>query len=609
MAKQRQRAGTWERVADAAGATALAGRILDPARERPLVLVSTPMAADAAGFDLTRLCDELAGVADVVEIETGDTSRVLERLLPPLMQAYGGAARSYPPGLAHDPAPRSSPLRFVRAGEVRAATEQLVADAFAHAAVGMRRAPAAPTTRERRGVVRGVVAGGARAIVELDDGTTATVCEGAGATAGVPLEWMLAAGTPLAGTLTADRTLELAVPVPTSGELAERFPDGDVTLALVVELDAERATLAVHPAHPIEVRAADVSSNPLDRVDLFFERGEVVPARVLHEAGALRLRLSDVDDDETVHPALPLVPGGPPWLVEGRHLRPAEPHDAVPAAAPLPASDPHPAADAVSSPDGHDTAAAPLASAPSPADLAAAPASAPVPSAPEPDRAEARSALRAAQLKVTALEAEVRRLRPEAAERLRIELRAAEQAKQRTLAENGDLVRRLRESEERERAARAARGARREHERRTTPATRRAQWPDDEGWLRHEIACAWVERIDASEKASTQLPDYELGPEFAGSLDALDAAQFAKAMKAAVDVLTGLAARSDGRELHRLRSADAGGSPYRTRDDGAVAWRCAIERNTPSARRLHYWQLPGGGIELARVGLHDDMEA
>ncbi|MGW9630247.1 hypothetical protein ACWGST_06050 [Agromyces sp. NPDC055520] len=90
---------------------------------------------------------------------------------------------------------------------------------------------------------------------------------------------------------------------------------------------------------------------------------------------------------------------------------------------------------------------------------------------------------------------------------------------------------------------------------------------------------------------------------------ALDAGQFRKAMKAAVDVLTSRAERMPGRDAHRLRSADAGGSPDVTRADGAYCMRVAIEQNTPAARRLHYWMLPGGEIELSRVVSHDDMGA
>jgi hypothetical protein len=35
----------------------------------------------------------------------------------------------------------------------------------------------------------------------------------------------------------------------------------------------------------------------------------------------------------------------------------------------------------------------------------------------------------------------------------------------------------------------------------------------------------------------------------------------------------------------------------------------ALQRNTPQARRLHFWRGRGGEIELSRVGLHDDFRS
>jgi hypothetical protein len=32
-----------------------------------------------------------------------------------------------------------------------------------------------------------------------------------------------------------------------------------------------------------------------------------------------------------------------------------------------------------------------------------------------------------------------------------------------------------------------------------------------------------------------------------------------------------------------------------------------LQTNSPAARRLHYWELPGAGIELAKVVYHDDF--
>src|SRR5439155_42297 len=41
--------------------------------------------------------------------------------------------------------------------------------------------------------------------------------------------------------------------------------------------------------------------------------------------------------------------------------------------------------------------------------------------------------------------------------------------------------------------------------------------------------------------------------------------------------------------------------------EGAKAWRCAIQLNSPSARRLHWWALDGGAVEFASAAVHDDM--
>lgn len=73
------------------------------------------------------------------------------------------------------------------------------------------------------------------------------------------------------------------------------------------------------------------------------------------------------------------------------------------------------------------------------------------------------------------------------------------------------------------------------------------------------------------------------------------------------EVLTGLAKDLPGRELHRLRERH-GTSPYLVRPaDGATAWRVALQVNSPGARRLHLWVLPGGRIDLSRVGVHNDV--
>lgn len=81
-----------------------------------------------------------------------------------------------------------------------------------------------------------------------------------------------------------------------------------------------------------------------------------------------------------------------------------------------------------------------------------------------------------------------------------------------------------------------------------------------------------------------------------------------KVVRAAGDVVAAAPARLGTRGDHPLRVG--AGAEDRTRvrrRDGATAHRVSIEQNSPAARRLHYWVLPDGSVELASVNLHDDM--
>ena len=83
-----------------------------------------------------------------------------------------------------------------------------------------------------------------------------------------------------------------------------------------------------------------------------------------------------------------------------------------------------------------------------------------------------------------------------------------------------------------------------------------------------------------------------------------------KILEVCAHVVSGRAASLPGLALHPLREGP-GGSDQRVRgSDGAKAWRCSLQTKTPSARRLHFWSVPGSSgpvIELASVGLHDDL--
>jgi len=130
---------------------------------------------------------------------------------------------------------------------------------------------------------------------------------------------------------------------------------------------------------------------------------------------------------------------------------------------------------------------------------------------------------------------------------------------------------------------------------------------DAEQQWRHEVYLAWVDRIPATDKAVRALPaGWRVGPQFLDSLDDLEGVSREKVAAVVVEVLTGLAKDLPGRDLHRLRTGEGGNAPVATREDGATCWRAALQRETASARRLHYWEIPGGAVELSRVVAHDD---
>jgi hypothetical protein len=94
---------------------------------------------------------------------------------------------------------------------------------------------------------------------------------------------------------------------------------------------------------------------------------------------------------------------------------------------------------------------------------------------------------------------------------------------------------------------------------------------------------------------------------FADTFQKLDDNGMDKAIRAATHIVTTRRAAENMFESHALREGDESSKPEVTRADGATAQRAYIESHTPQSRRLHYWKLRDGSIELSRVGLHDDF--
>ncbi|GER23603.1 hypothetical protein NCCP1664_20980 [Zafaria cholistanensis] len=582
----------WERSGGELAELVLSGR------ERHLVVVSRKLGEEPLHFDAAYVAGEVGDWADVVVIENGQMTEDFADGLPLTWEVWGNAARAY--RYAETGGQRGTPTkyftpRFPR--DLPRMTEDLI-DLVLRLPMPKGGAPAAVTgplpvvPQRRSGTVTGFIGEGERAWVELEDGSRAHIRQ-ADVVPGARLDWLLAKGQPVAGLLDPDtRVLDISASV-SRPRLAKAYTWGQVVLCLVESAEADRAVLSPLPGESLTIGRAEISSNDLDDVDSLLSPGQVVPARLVQNKGLKRLVLVDVDDDEPVVPCPAFVEGGLPWLELGRDLLPPEEDDGrfLPSGSAAVESAAVPVT-------GGGTSAAPS----GPAETV------------DPGRA-----LRTALLEIDSLKAQLRAAggtsgvgipnpaRTEVAEpgedwavleqELLDQLRQLTEENTRLQKANRQLTKQRNDAQERARKAVRSR-----------PAAERSAlelFGTVEEALRHEVHSAWVGRISPAEKADLPLASYRVGPKFVESYFAQPAEVRSKAAKALVDLLVGRAGYVNGREVHPLRTGLGGNNPQQAREDGALCFRMAVENNVPSARRVHFWKLPDGDIELHEVVLHD----
>lgn len=139
----------------------------------------------------------------------------------------------------------------------------------------------------------------------------------------------------------------------------------------------------------------------------------------------------------------------------------------------------------------------------------------------------------------------------------------------------------------------------------------RAVFSDREVQFEHDLYLAWLSSIPETDRDTWDLSrNYSLGAGFLDSVDAIQTISRQRIVRACVDVITGRYPEIPGREAKRL--LDGGllksgkGQPPVVREDGAKAWRCAVQTRGAAAVRLMWWELPDGGAELSRAAEHDD---
>jgi hypothetical protein len=403
------------------------------------------------------------------------------------------------------------------------------------------------------------------------------------------------------------------LPDPTT-RLAE-VGDGDVVWVRVASVQARSCEVEPYPGVRIGVSGDDVTSYADDDLHDLLSIGEVVAARANRSAdGALALSLSAVGEDDTPGSALAIFPDGPPWLVPAQRMPPQA--ETIPH--PRPTTEPTPEPER---PDLLERAAADPEPEPAPEPTLPRPTPMLIARQRRPDRpapilptpasrqpGSGREAVRTMGLQLETARATARHLEIAVAE-LRNQLRSAQgeiRLLQDDLHDQGRALA-LKEQDLRRMRARLrteVQDERRVNGLREVPAGQDL-FLDLAEQFEFDVHDRWARRILATEKADRPLRPYRLGARFLESLREVEGIDRAKVADVVVDVLTGLAENSSGRDMHPLRAGNSTGEPLR--HEGYTCWRVAIQRRSPAARRLHFWR-SADDIVLSRVVLHDDFE-
>jgi hypothetical protein len=132
---------------------------------------------------------------------------------------------------------------------------------------------------------------------------------------------------------------------------------------------------------------------------------------------------------------------------------------------------------------------------------------------------------------------------------------------------------------------------------------------DAEAQLRLEMYLSYLTNVPEVERGAFPYGDerFRLGESFLSSLSTMVAGggiDREKIVRVCAEVVCGTVWRIPSRQAKPWTRP--GSSSPEQRADGAQAYRVRLQSNTASARRLKFWRLADGRVELALVLLHDD---
>lgn len=591
-----------------ARAEALAEHLLDPARTKPVVVVTTAAGRSRPYIDVDEIIGAVSELADVYVLPTGGVTFALGDRLPEKTQVYGGAGRVYPVGAAWRSDPYVAPLRFAfDPAQGPGATDKLIADALgaAHLA-GLDTTRIGATLVHVQGEVKALIAP-SRAWVRTDDGGDAAIWQDL-LLPGLDLDRAFRLGMRISGALDVEeRRIDVSASLRKPADVLAGYAVGIVVLARVVELDNIAVLMELYPGVRAEMSANEVTGNPLDRLTAVMSVGEVLPVRVTvrgrGDGRGWRLSTLDVEDSEAILVAPSLLPDGPPWLkmadvgFEGAIAGPSgatgpprveltgQPEASFVDAQPQPdAQSPQPDVLSVSATNGEVV--------PGLHSMAAEESQSLRREIAELDRLllNERRLGQAVQVELDGFRAQAR----ESYARVQLMMTSAEKART-------DLRLEKQKSQRLDKQVRAAK-ARTDQE-----SNEDVLFLDPVEQFRYEVDVAYAHRIPAGDKAARPRRELRLGFDFLATLGSVEGVERTKVVAVTVEVITDLVNELEGRDLHPLRTGRGPADREVVRDqDGARCMRVALQTNTASARRLHYWKV-GDAIELSRVVKHDDM--
>lgn len=560
-------------ITDPDSARDLAAHLLSPARTHPVLVVTTPSEDADPLLPAADLAARVQAVCDTVILPNGPASWAFAAALPPRTEVYGGAGRVYPIDHGWVTDPYQAPLRFCWPDTVPArVADTLEDDAYDAAAAAGLLNRGTPDTAAGP-VVAAKVQGLAtrhHALMRLPNLGQALMLSDA-IRPHIEPNRLLRPGQVITGRVTTSGPIgrfdpEAITDDPMARALAA-YPDAAVVLAKITAVTPRTAHAQIHPditipiATGIDEGASDGEAHATEDLDLLVAANDIVTVQLARTDNGFTGVLAATD--QPTHASIPVIPGGPAWLT---------PNDLAPQLEPPAVVKPAPAT-------------------PPPPDRAPAPVQLPSPTPTAPAETPQGTAPAASQ-QVEALQ--VAALQARNAD-LVASLRDAEQQVQRRTQE---ATRARKEARERAKEIKSLRDRLTHAQNKSTIAGSPADQFD------RQLIENWASRLDLTARRTHPLAAYQLGPDFLDSLDRLQGIDPAKVIEVVVDVLTGTATFNSARAIHARRDG-RNGQPM-IRSDGAKAMRAALQQGTPSARRLHYWQLTDNTIELDQVGVHDD---